>query len=890
MSKRKQSSALLFLAIAVIAIIILFSKPPLTGKTTGTDFTLSAPPDTDGDGFLDDNDTCVLTYNPSQADSNGDGVGDACTPGSVREIVQFQNDTGANFEDAAVGNFFPENVSAGRQIATISVSVTTVYVFDKNGSVLKTIALEGYALAAGDVDNDGLDDLAVGSNAGGGTVSLYGWNGTDFANKWSVGFVVSGFGTSAAASEIPHDVKIADVNGDSVLDVISTSDARTAALRGNNGSIIGQISVSGYELAIEDLVSPRQFNLTVTATSSEFTVLSEGITVFATGHGNVTSSPAGINCVHTSNSVPTVCSALFYDSTSVTLTEIHNGATDSFAGWSGDCSAFGTNSTCNLTMDADKSATATFAVSELTSLSTLSSRNTFTAFATKGFGISTAAPESTPDGTDDVVIYGASGLYVWNLKNVSETLTVDAAINGLAVYAGASPSFTGTIQVGELSQGNVSSYVNGTKVWSTNLNSEYIVDLDTVDTDSGTLTTALTAGLLTTVYALNFDTGAKIWNASITGYSPDVIRALDLLGEDDIDGDGNEEVIAGSSDSRIYAFDALTGDVKMNFSTLEIYGHATSSIEHIDVADVDEDGNEDIILEQDGSVVVTILYITPPISGSPPAGFEAIIEPVEGGNDITLEGAVNITFFVPTNQTVDLTGVAINVTTGLTQINGLTLPAGVTKTAQVIMPAGSTSVCVDDAEFATLSAACTGSGEVVVSCPGSASGYTCTVINSTLFSVSNLTFSSIGSFSGAAAGAAAPLGGPSAPSRFVARVEPPPAPTPAPPVAVTPPTQAPPVPPVFRGPIAFFFAPLLGTTFGQALLALIVIAVTVAVGYGAYRTARVRRRIPMPGTALEGFVFRELEKGHSEEHVRERLEKVGWSSEEINRAMRNSRR
>ena len=43
-------------------------------------------------------------------------------------------------------------------------------------------------------------------------------------------------------------------------------------------------------------------------------------------------------------------------------------------------------------------------------------------------------------------------------------------------------------------------------------------------------------------------------------------------------------------------------------------------------------------------------------------------------------------------------------------------------------------------------------------------------------------------------------------------------------------------------------------------------------------------------SALEGFVSRELEKGHSEEHVRERLEKVGWPSEEINRAMRNSRK
>jgi probable HAF family extracellular repeat protein/parallel beta-helix repeat protein len=36
-------------------------------------------PDTDGDGILDVDDNCPLTANPEQTDSNGDGVGDACT-------------------------------------------------------------------------------------------------------------------------------------------------------------------------------------------------------------------------------------------------------------------------------------------------------------------------------------------------------------------------------------------------------------------------------------------------------------------------------------------------------------------------------------------------------------------------------------------------------------------------------------------------------------------------------------------------------------------------------------------------------------------------------------------------------------------------------------------
>ena len=40
-----------------------------------------APIDTDGDGVPDDEDNCPLVPNPDQADSNNDGVGDACSGG-----------------------------------------------------------------------------------------------------------------------------------------------------------------------------------------------------------------------------------------------------------------------------------------------------------------------------------------------------------------------------------------------------------------------------------------------------------------------------------------------------------------------------------------------------------------------------------------------------------------------------------------------------------------------------------------------------------------------------------------------------------------------------------------------------------------------------------------
>src|SRR5437660_6880204 len=74
-----------------------------------------------------------------------------------------------------------------------------------------------------------------------------------------------------------------------------------------------------------------------------------GVSVTGGTGGKVTSSPAGIDCGAT-------CSAGFNSGTPVTLT-----ATPAsgwlFQGWGGACSGTGT---CSLTMDASKSATASF--------------------------------------------------------------------------------------------------------------------------------------------------------------------------------------------------------------------------------------------------------------------------------------------------------------------------------------------------------------------------------------------------------------------------------------------------------------------------------------------------------------------------------------------------
>jgi len=70
------------------------------------------------------------------------------------------------------------------------------------------------------------------------------------------------------------------------------------------------------------------------------------------GSGRVTSDPSGIDC-------GSDCSERYYSGTTVTLTATADSGS-TFAGWSGDCS--GTSNTCTLTMNSDKSVTATFNV------------------------------------------------------------------------------------------------------------------------------------------------------------------------------------------------------------------------------------------------------------------------------------------------------------------------------------------------------------------------------------------------------------------------------------------------------------------------------------------------------------------------------------------------
>ena len=93
-------------------------------------------------------------------------------------------------------------------------------------------------------------------------------------------------------------------------------------------------------------------NTTVTATFNPPVTLT--VAEAGTGTGQVTSSPLGINCSATSKQ----CAAQFAAGTSVILTASASSGS-SFSGWSGVCSGSGIG-TCQLTLSADTTVTATF--------------------------------------------------------------------------------------------------------------------------------------------------------------------------------------------------------------------------------------------------------------------------------------------------------------------------------------------------------------------------------------------------------------------------------------------------------------------------------------------------------------------------------------------------
>jgi hypothetical protein len=188
----------------------------------------------------------------------------------------------------------------------------------------------------------------------------------------------------------------------------------------------GAIQASGAvsPVVVLGLVNGTQYSCTVVATnvagnsiSSAAATVTPFVPLFTltvaksgAGSGTVTSAPAGINC-------GTTCASDFLSGTLVTLSA-SAGALSNFVGWSGACAG---NGVCNVTVDAAKSVTATFA-----QVATLSVTPTAIDFGGTSFGT------TSPTHIVSVLNNGGATIHVGTVSTGSAQF---AQINACATLA-----------------------------------------------------------------------------------------------------------------------------------------------------------------------------------------------------------------------------------------------------------------------------------------------------------------------------------------------------------------------------------------------------------------------------------------------------------------------
>jgi len=174
-----------------------------------------------------------------------------------------------------------------------------------------------------------------------GVRSNLGSYGTHFSPAVLTGQVTDSSGSpvsGATVSTVAGHSTTTDSNGNYTL-FLDAGGIYTVTATSGSQSSTQQVEVTpgtATTLNFQPGAGVQQYTLTVNRTG--------------TGSGTVTSSPSGINC-------GTDCTETYHQGTSVTLTATP--ATGSvFSGWSGDCT--GTNTSATVTMDADRTCTATF--------------------------------------------------------------------------------------------------------------------------------------------------------------------------------------------------------------------------------------------------------------------------------------------------------------------------------------------------------------------------------------------------------------------------------------------------------------------------------------------------------------------------------------------------
>jgi len=188
--------------------------------------------DSDMDGIVAGLDNCPVTYNPDQSDSDGDGIGDACQ--CLQPVWSFEgeaeiNQLGWRVNGAGdVNNDGLEDIIAGAPTndAGGSTYEGKIYVLDgQSGDTLFTMVGENAddrlgrcGSAAGDIDGDGYNEVIFGAHKNDDAGSNAGKIYVVSVAKDSILYVVNG---SNAGDNFGTAIDlVGDVNGDEMPDFI----------------------------------------------------------------------------------------------------------------------------------------------------------------------------------------------------------------------------------------------------------------------------------------------------------------------------------------------------------------------------------------------------------------------------------------------------------------------------------------------------------------------------------------------------------------------------------------------------------------------------------------------------------------------------------------------